>query len=106
VQPHTGLSFGDMPGADLLAFRSAHTDLRVNPDDAVWLGKSGTEGAEFGAGRIAAMHTAPGDVDFKIFAFEPAFSGLDEQPIIRGEAMVYFPFFRCGPVGDFHPVVG
>ena len=103
VQPHTRLTFRNMPGADFLTLGSAHADVRVDPDNAVGLREGRPEGAELRAGCVAAVHTAPGNVQLKFLPVIFPFGCLDEEPVVRGEAMVHLPFFRCGPVGNLDP---
>ena len=106
VQPHAGLAFGNLPGADRFALGPAHADVGVDSYDAVVLGERGAERAQVGTGGVAAMHAPAGNVDLERLAVVFAAGLLDEKPVIGRQAVVHHLSLRRRPIGDRHAVAG
>ena len=89
----------DTPWADIAAFCTAQAQVIGNEGQTIYLFVGSTERTEVSAWRILAMHTPTGYVEFILFALVCDFSGLQKEPVIRGELIFHILFVR--PVFDF-----
>ncbi len=89
IQPHPGLTLGNVPGADRLAFGPAQADPRINAGQPVCFLFGRAPGTQFDAGRIFAVHAPPGNGQGDLPAFLDPGGILDIQPVVGGQ-----------PVGD------
>jgi len=101
IQPHPGLPLRDMPGANHLTFRSAETNVGIDPGDSVLKFAGSAPGAKGSTWGILAVHTATRNGKGLFLTVHSHCGFLNKQPIIRGQSIHYIALVR--PVRHLDP---